>query len=358
MSKKFSVLFVDDEVNILNSLRRGLIDEEYNCFFAYGGAEALEILKKEKICVIVTDMRMPGMDGLSLLKEVKAKYPNVVRIVLSGYTQLQQVLTTINQADVFKFITKPWKLEEEFKIVLNQAIEFYRLQDERNELEEALNKKNVAYQNILKNMEDVLKEAKKNAEGVRQLGKAAFSHMLASARDNSNVLHMTDQLERADRIFGMLAPVYAEDPKEINIYKFCEEIADYIKTLPGIVNSKAVFKIPAEVKCRVNNEMVRLLLTGLFETILDLNGKCSVKMMFEGKKLEQLEFLLEFSAIISHHDKAGQTGVGVNAGYIAENMELAGSMFGTLASYTGGSLAFGKSDEDNLLKLILRLKLS
>jgi DNA-binding NtrC family response regulator len=73
-----AVLFVDDEVNILNSLRRGLIDVDYKCFFASSGKEALEIMKENLISVIVTDMRMPEMDGLTLLKEVKEKYPMTV----------------------------------------------------------------------------------------------------------------------------------------------------------------------------------------------------------------------------------------------------------------------------------------
>ena len=112
MYRGYSVLFVDDEVNILNALRRGLIDEEYTCYFAISGQQALRIMEAEKIAVIVTDMRMPGMDGLALLKEVAAKWPLTVKIVLSGFTQLQQILATINQVDIFKFITKPWKLEE------------------------------------------------------------------------------------------------------------------------------------------------------------------------------------------------------------------------------------------------------
>jgi two-component system, NtrC family, response regulator HupR/HoxA len=71
LNRNYSVLFVDDEINILNSLDRGLMDEDYKCYFALNGKKALEILEKEQICVIVSDMRMPEMDGLTLLKLVK-----------------------------------------------------------------------------------------------------------------------------------------------------------------------------------------------------------------------------------------------------------------------------------------------
>ncbi len=68
---------------------------------------------------------MPEMNGLELLKEVKELYPKTIRIVLSGYTHITTLLTAINQGQIYKFITKPWKLEEEFKPVIREALEFY-----------------------------------------------------------------------------------------------------------------------------------------------------------------------------------------------------------------------------------------
>lgn len=126
-----TVLFVDDESRVLASLKRGLLYESYNKLFAESGKEALELLKQNEVHVIVTDMRMPEMSGLELLKIVRREYPHIVRIVLSGYTQITTVLTAINQGEIFRFITKPWKLEEEFKGVVRQAIEHYNLQKQQ-----------------------------------------------------------------------------------------------------------------------------------------------------------------------------------------------------------------------------------
>ncbi len=133
-----TILFVDDEKNILTSLKRGLMDDPYNLLFAESGKEALEILEKNEVHVIVTDMRMPEMSGLQLLRIVKEKYPLIVRLVLSGYTQVSTLLTAINQGEIFKFITKPWKLEEEFKSVIAQAVEYYQLRAERDQLAKQL----------------------------------------------------------------------------------------------------------------------------------------------------------------------------------------------------------------------------
>ena len=129
-----TILFVDDEEKILKSLERGLLDEPYNCLFTTSGKEALEILEKNEVHVIVTDMRMPEMSGLELLRAVKEKYPHIVRLVLSGYTQVTTLLTAINQGEIFKFITKPWRLEEDFKSVLKEAVEYYNARSEHESL--------------------------------------------------------------------------------------------------------------------------------------------------------------------------------------------------------------------------------
>ena len=149
----YTVLFVDDEENILRSIRRAVMDEEYISYFANSGAEALKIMEEKEINVIVTDMKMPGMDGLQLLKIVKEKYPNMVKIVLSGFTQLSQVLATVNQADIFNFIAKPWDMESELKYVINKAIEHCSLKRIETQLQGQLEHRNTTYQTMLKKMD-------------------------------------------------------------------------------------------------------------------------------------------------------------------------------------------------------------
>lgn len=144
MYENYQVLFVDDEADVLSSLKRGLIDEEYNCLFASDGYKALEVMDKNPIAVLVSDMRMPGMDGLKFLNEVRARWPQTVRIVLSGYVQLPQILLTINQPGVFRFITKPWKLEDEFIGTIREALDHYILNEENeNHLRKLENQKTI-----------------------------------------------------------------------------------------------------------------------------------------------------------------------------------------------------------------------
>ena len=132
--EKRTVLFVDDEEKILISLKRGLLDEPYESLFASSGKEALEILEQSQAQVIVTDMRMPKMGGLELLKAVKKEYPHIIRMILSGYADTDTLLAAINHGEIFRFISKPWKSNEELKTIIRQAIEYYDLHIEREML--------------------------------------------------------------------------------------------------------------------------------------------------------------------------------------------------------------------------------
>ena len=130
--EKRTVLFVDDEEKILRSLKRALFDEPYETLFANSGKEAIEILKRNDVHVIVTDMRMPEMSGDELLGIVEEEYPHVVRIILSGYVQVSTLLEAINEKGVFRYIPKSSELVEELKPAVREALDYYNLYSKRN----------------------------------------------------------------------------------------------------------------------------------------------------------------------------------------------------------------------------------
>ncbi|MHC4226787.1 MAG: response regulator [Planctomycetota bacterium] len=132
--EKRTVLFVDDDEIILRSLERGLLHETYGKHFAKSGEEALEILQREEVHVIVTDMIMPGLDGLELLKIVGEKYPHIVKMVLSGSVRTHDLMAAIREEDVFKFIAKPWQLYEGLRLIIREAIDHYNLQIDREDI--------------------------------------------------------------------------------------------------------------------------------------------------------------------------------------------------------------------------------
>ncbi len=102
------ILLVDDEVEVANALRRLLRRADFEVEIAHSGAEALEKLAVFGPDVIVSDFRMPGMNGAELLAEVKRRAPLVLRLILSGYADLRSILSSINEGGICRFITKPW----------------------------------------------------------------------------------------------------------------------------------------------------------------------------------------------------------------------------------------------------------
>ncbi|MHB8474355.1 MAG: EAL domain-containing protein [Gammaproteobacteria bacterium] len=121
-----TLLLVDDEANVLNALSRALRRSEYRILVALSGEEALDILAREDVHVIMSDQRMPGLSGTELLSKVKEMYPDTVRIVLSGYTDLGAITEAINQGAIYKFLTKPWE-DEELRRQIQDAFRMHRL---------------------------------------------------------------------------------------------------------------------------------------------------------------------------------------------------------------------------------------
>jgi len=129
--EKRTVLFVDDDETVLQSLERGLLDESYNKLFVKSCKEALEILQREQVHVIVADMRMPEMTGLELLRTIRKKYPHIIGMVLSGYEQDTALKTAVDQGEIFKLIPKPWKFGGvDFETLVRKAVDAYNLQSE------------------------------------------------------------------------------------------------------------------------------------------------------------------------------------------------------------------------------------
>ena len=108
MKRSRTLLLVDDEESILSSLKRLLRPDGYEILTAQSAAQGLELLASHRVDVIVSDQRMPGMSGVEFLRRVKVQHPYTIRLVLSGYTDLQTVTDAINEGAIYKFLTKPW----------------------------------------------------------------------------------------------------------------------------------------------------------------------------------------------------------------------------------------------------------
>ncbi len=168
---QLSILFVDDEPDILSALRRFLKKEPYRTVFVHSAKEALETLKTEDIHIMITDLRMPDMTGLELIRQAKELYPKTLRLILSATRDVEQTIASINTGEVFRFISKP--LEPVlFKKIILDAAQYYLLKSQQKELIVELSNSN-SY------LESTLKELKELSTEKERLEKDALaSHLL------------------------------------------------------------------------------------------------------------------------------------------------------------------------------------
>lgn len=160
---RHSILCVDDDTSILNALKRLLRKEEYRLFFANSTAEGLSLLEKENIHLILCDQRMPGMSGTEFLAIVREKYPDIIRIVLTGYTDVDTITESINKGHIYKFILKPWD-DQNLRLEIRHGLEQYDLVQSNKMLHETIIRKNEELKTINENLEHMVRERTKDLE--------------------------------------------------------------------------------------------------------------------------------------------------------------------------------------------------
>src|SRR5687767_320647 len=119
----YKILIVDDEAANLRMLER-LFRQEYSVITATSGAEALELLRLHDAALIISDQRMPSMTGIEFLKRSAEMRPHTVRIILTGYTDVNALVEAINSGVVYKYVTKPW-VNEDLQLTVKRALQHY-----------------------------------------------------------------------------------------------------------------------------------------------------------------------------------------------------------------------------------------
>ncbi len=133
---KISILYVDDEENNLISFK-ATFRLKYKVFTAISGADAIKILEQNTVHVIITDQRMPNMTGVEFLEKVIQKYTDPIRILLTGFTDMNAVVDAINKGKIFHYLTKPWN-EEELSQTIERAYEIYTEREKIKQMNEKL----------------------------------------------------------------------------------------------------------------------------------------------------------------------------------------------------------------------------
>jgi len=190
------VLFVDDEENVLRSLKRLFFDAPFEILTAACGREGLEILKGREIAVIVSDQRMPEMDGAQFLKESRVLSPQSVRMVLTGYADISAAMDAINKGGAYRYITKPWH-DDELVMTVNNAVGMYRLTKENIYLTELTRRQNEELQRWSSELETDVQEqtmelTRQNQE-FKALNERLGSNLESFIRSFSNLIELRDK---------------------------------------------------------------------------------------------------------------------------------------------------------------------
>jgi DNA-binding NtrC family response regulator len=123
---KYTLLIVDDEPDVCDSVH-DLLRREFRVLKAHSGAEGARLLQEEEVHIIMTDQRMPKTSGVELLTQAKARHPQAVRMLFTGYADLESIIAAINQGHVYQFLKKPWQPEQLLDAVRQAAAEYERL---------------------------------------------------------------------------------------------------------------------------------------------------------------------------------------------------------------------------------------
>jgi len=163
VENRHAILCVDDEKNVLSSLKRLLRKEDYDVLTASSGHAGLKVLSESKIHLVMCDQRMTEMSGTEFLAQVKDAYPDVIRIMLTGYTEVDSITESINKGHIYKFFLKPWN-DHNLKLEIRQALEHYELIQTNRELHKKVLKQNAALKSINENLEDLVSQRTEELE--------------------------------------------------------------------------------------------------------------------------------------------------------------------------------------------------
>lgn len=219
-NQKHSLLIIDDEPDVIKALTR-LFRREYNVFSSTDAEEGLEIMEKEKIQVIISDQRMPGITGVEFFSKIKVKYPDAVKLILTGYSDIEAVKDAINKGQVFRYVTKPWD-PYELENIIKEAFDKSDLIAKNRELMISLQEAN-------ENLEAKVKERTRELESLN----IKLSELnLEKNKYIGMVTHdLRSPIGTAQSFSSLLLDDYYETPSEKHI--------EYL----GIINDRCNFSL-------------------------------------------------------------------------------------------------------------------
>lgn len=237
--RRSSLLFVDDDPNVLKALRRLFRHENYDVHLAAGGAEGLQILRRHMVDLIISDMRMPEMDGAEFLAHALEQRPETVRILLTGHSDLQSTINAINKGRIFSYCNKPWN-DDELKLLVRNALEQKHLREDRDRLSAVIRQQYEQLKTLNAHLEERVEQR------TAQLDQA-----------NNSLKNQQEQLRRLNNAYAVWSHcnhtlIHAQNEDDF-LYDFCRNIVTvghYLASWIDLVDEDG--GSPARLKAKVS----------------------------------------------------------------------------------------------------------
>ena len=173
------VLCVDDEQSILTSLKRAMRKQPIKLLLANSGQEALNLMEEHRVDLVISDMRMPNMDGAELLARIFTRWPDTLRILLTGYSDIESTIAAINKGHIYRYVSKPWN-NEDLIATVESALDHKRLRDEHQILTALTEKQNEELKDLNENLEEKVKSRTEEIARATALLKKSYQQLQES----------------------------------------------------------------------------------------------------------------------------------------------------------------------------------
>ena len=261
--EKFNILYVDDEESNLQGFK-SIYFKDHNVFTAVSAKEALEVLAKNEIQIIITDQKMPEMSGVEFLNHVVKKYPDPIRIILTGYSDIEVIINAINSPGIFRYMTKPWDVNDMSKII-DQGLETYKLRVENKKLLNDLREVNEQLEDKVKQRTELVLQQKADIQRKQQelheqaLRLQSLNDTLTSLNESleSKVSERTSELKGMNEELKLKNKIL-EEYAFINAHKLRSPVATILGLIMLFEDKNILEEERAEIVNKIKDHVLHL----------------------------------------------------------------------------------------------------